>query len=152
MILKTPITTKTPTPIAIPPTRTKAFAGPGIIVTCFETIMILGSAHVINKPKANENKTTIKTFFCLERDVPMYSPTLVNDEEAPIWNNAKPAINTTMPINTNQRLELDASVVILAKLEKCKIKIIAIIGTIESEEDINADKCLFLTMLNILKQ
>ena len=113
---------------------------------------MLGSAHVISKPNVNENKITIKTFFCLESDVPMYSPTLVNDEEAPIWNNAKPEINTIIPINTNQRLELDDSFVILAKLEKCKIKIIAIIGMMESEEDINADKCLFLTMLNILKQ
>ena len=122
------------------------------MVTCFETMIILGSAHVISSPKAKENRITIKTFFCFDKDVPIYSPTFVKDDEAPIWNNAKPTIKTTIPIKTNQRLELDDSVVIFAKLEKCRIKIIAIIGTIENEEDINAAKCLFLTTLYILKQ
>ena len=114
--------------------------------------MMLGSAHVINNPKVNENKMTIKTFFCFDKEVPMYSPTLLNEEEAPIWNNARPVIKTIIPIRTSQRLEFDVSVVILAKFVKCNIKIIAIIGTIESDEDINADKCLFLTTINILKQ
>lgn len=113
---------------------------------------MLGSAHVINKPKVNANKMTMKRLFCFDNEVPMYSPTLLNEDEAPIWNNARPVIKTIIPIRTSQRLEFDVSVVILAKFVKCNIKIIAIIGTIESDEDINADKCLFLTTTNILKQ
>lgn len=145
------MTRKTPTPIEIPPIKTTAFIGPGIIVTCLETIMMLGSAHVINKPSANENKITMKMFFCFDKDVPMYSPTLLKEDDAPIWNKAKPTIRTTMPAIINQRFELDVSVVILAKFVKCNIKMIAIIGTIESDEEIKADKYLFLTTVNILK-
>ena len=113
---------------------------------------MLGSAHVINKPKASENKITINMFFCRESEVPIYSPTFVKDDEAPIWNRAKPTINIIIPINTNQRFEFDDSVVILATLVKCSIKIIAIIGTIDSAEEMNADKCLFLITCNILNK
>ena len=114
MILRTPMTTNTPTPKAIPPTRIIALSGPEIIVTCFETIMILGSAHVISKPKVNEKRMTIKRFFCLERDAPMYSPTLASEDEAPIWNKARPVIKAIIPMRMSQILELSVPLVILA--------------------------------------
>ena len=138
------MTTKMPTPIAIPPTRTKAFKNslPEIIVTCFETIKIDGSAHVINSPKANENKMTIKIFFCLESDEPIYSPTLLNDEDAPIWKRANPKIKTIIPMSNKMMFD-ESWVVIFARFVKCKIKTIAIIGTIEREDDNNAFRYLF---------
>ena len=147
MILKIPITIKTPTPRAIPPTSRIALSGPGTILTCFETIMILGSAHVINSPKANENNITINMFFCFESDEPIYSPTLLSDDEAPIWNNARPTIKATMPMRISQIFELFPSFVILAKPVKCIIKIIAIIGTIDRADEINADTCLFFSIM-----
>lgn len=143
-ILNIPTTTNTPTPIAIPPIKITAFIGPGTMVTCFETIKILGSAHVINSPKASENKTTIKMFFCLDKEAPIYSPTLLKEEDAPIWNKASPVIRINIPIRTSQMLELDPLDVIVAKPVKCNTKIIAIIGTIDNEDDINAATCLFL--------
>ena len=138
MILRTPITTNAPTPKAIPPTRMMALSGPGTIVTCLETIKILGSAHVINKPKANEKMITINKFFCFDKDAPIYSPTLASDDEAPIWNKAKPTIKTIMPIKISQIFSLLPFVVIWARPVKCIIKIIAIIGTIDRADEINA--------------
>ena len=140
------MTTNIPTPNAIPPTRMIAFAGPGTIVTCLETIKIDGSAQVISKPKLKVNKTTIKRFFCLDKEEPIYSPTLVKDEEAPIWNRANPTIKTIIPMMTNQRFLLSSGEVILDTPEKWRIKMIAIIGTIDRLEEIKADRCLFLTM------
>ena len=57
MILKTPKTTKAPTPTAIPPIKRAEL----MVGTCLLTIMILGSATVISVPKAKENTITTKT-------------------------------------------------------------------------------------------
>ena len=89
MILNTPITTKIPTPKAIPPIKINAGT-----LTCFETIKMLGSAHVIKVPKTKENKITMNKLDCLDKELPIYSPTLLKLDEATIWNNAKPTIKT----------------------------------------------------------
>ena len=93
MILKTPITTNIPTPKAILPINNNEGT-----LTCLETIKMLGSAHVINVPKTSENKTMMNKLDCLDKELPIYSPTLLKLEDVPIWNNAKPTINTTIPM------------------------------------------------------
>ena len=98
MILKTPKTTKAPTPTAIPPIKRIEL----MVGTCLLTIMILGSATVISVPKAKENTITTKRFFCLDKEDPIYSPTFVKLEEAPMEKIANPTIKTTIPINNNK--------------------------------------------------
>ena len=59
---------------------------------------MLGSAQVIKEPKAKANKMTMNSLFCLDKELPIYSPTLVKPVEAPIWNKAKPPIKTNIPM------------------------------------------------------
>ena len=89
------MTTNIPTPSAIPPIKITAGK-----LTCFETIKILGSAQVMSVPNTNENKMTMNKLDCLDKELPIYSPTLLKLDEAPIWNNDKPIISTTMPIKS----------------------------------------------------
>lgn len=63
---------------------------------------MLGSAQVIKAPNVNANTITIQIFFCLDKDEPMYSPTLTKLDEAPIWKIDKPTINIINPANNNQ--------------------------------------------------
>ena len=88
------MTTKIPTPNAMLPI--KIIDG---TLTCLETIKMLGSAQVIKVPKTSENKMTINKLDCLDNELPMYSPTLLKLDEAPIWNKDKPIIITTIPIS-----------------------------------------------------
>ena len=98
MILNTPITTNMPTPTAIPPiSKTGLIDG-----TCLETIMMLGSATVIKAPNAKENNITINKLFCLDKDEPMYSPTLVKLMEAPTEKRERPEIRINMPMKSNK--------------------------------------------------
>ena len=94
------MTTNKPTPTAIP--IVNMYAKTVESVTCLVTIMMLGSATVIKAPNANENAITINKFFCLESEEPIYSPTLLKEDEAPIENVPNPVIRTTIPIRSNQ--------------------------------------------------
>ena len=103
MILRTPTTTKIPTPKAILPIIIT-----GCKFTCFETIIMLGSAHVISVPKARANMIMTNNFDCLDKELPMYLPTFVREDDAPIWNNVRPTISP-IPPNPRSKYSLNAS-------------------------------------------
>ena len=63
------------------------------------TMMIDGSAQVINAPNKKEKITMMKNFGCLDKEFPMYWPTLVSPWNVPVWNTAKPTINKNAPKN-----------------------------------------------------
>ena len=62
-----------PTPAAMEPINMI-----GSNPACFDIIRMLGSAHVINDPNRKANTITIMRFFCLDKEAPIYSPTLIS--------------------------------------------------------------------------
>ena len=61
-------------------------------------IKILGSAHVISIPNRKAKIITTISFFCFDKEAPIYSPTLIKLVEAPIWKKDNPKIIMIPPI------------------------------------------------------